>query len=123
MQIGQQWELLKGRCKQMKYLIQNRKEFAISVGFFIMTAVNLAKAVMSKDISEDLIVAVIYGLFGVLAWFYNMPTSKENCEHTGLMRLEKDQKNGKIDGEDFTEALEFDALENLEETHEDGEDE
>ena len=85
----------------MKYLIQNRKEFAISVGFFIMTAINLIKAITSKDISEDLIVAVIYAFFGVLAWFYNMPTSEENCKHTGQMRLEKKQNKGIIDGEDF----------------------
>ena len=85
----------------MKYLIQNRKEFAISVGFFIMTAINIAKAIMSKDISEDLIVAVIYAFFGVLAWFYNMPTSEENCVHTGAMRLEKAQKKEDYMGEDF----------------------
>lgn len=89
----------------MKYLIQNRKEFAISVGFFVMTAVNLAKAIMSKDISEDLIVAIIYAFFGVLAWFYNMPTSEENCEHTGAMRLEKEQRKGIFTGENFVEQL------------------
>lgn len=97
----------------MKYLIQNRKEFAISIGFFVMTAINLVKAIMSKDLTEDLIVAVIYGFFGVLAWFYNMPTSEENCVHTGMMRLEKEQNKGQFDGENFTEAMEFDAVENL----------
>lgn len=73
----------------MKYLIQNRKEFAISVGFFIMTAVNLIKAIKSQDVSQDLIVAVIYAFFGVLAWFYNMPTSNENNEITPIMREAK----------------------------------
>ena len=82
----------------MKYLIQNRKEFAISVGFFVMTAINLIRAVMSKEITENVIVAVIYAFFGVLAWFYNMPTSEENCVHTGEMRAEKAEKNG-INGE------------------------
>lgn len=86
----------------MKYLIQNRKEFAISVGFFFMTAFNLYKAIVSKDITEDLIAAVIYAFFGVLAWFYNMPTSEENCRHTGEMRLEKEENSGKqIEGEKF----------------------
>lgn len=89
----------------MKYLIQNRKEFAISVGFFIMTAINIVKAVMSKEISEDLIIAVIYAFFGVLAWFYNMPTSEENCNHTGAMRLEKEQRKGFINGENFIEEI------------------
>lgn len=86
----------------MKYLIKNRKEFAISVGFFVMTAFNLYKAIMSKDITEDLIAAVIYAFFGILAWFYNMPTSEENCIHTGEMRLEKEEKkNPDHNGERF----------------------
>lgn len=95
----------------MKYLIQNRKEFAISIGFFVMTAINLIKAVKSRDITQDLIVAMVYALFGVLAWFYNMPTSEENCRHTGAMRLEKEQNNSVITGEDFTdEAESFDFM-------------
>ncbi len=85
----------------MKYLIQHRKEFAISVGFFVMVVISLIKAIMQKEINEDLIIAVVYGFFGVLAWFYNMPTSEENCEATGEMRLKKKQKKGKIDGENF----------------------
>lgn len=85
----------------MKYLIQHRKEFAISVGFFVMTAISLIKAIMQREINEDLIIAAVYGFFGVLAWFYNMPTSEENCEATGEMRLKKKQKKGKIDGENF----------------------
>jgi hypothetical protein len=32
-----------------------------------------------------------------------MPTSEENCEATGEMRLKKKQKKGKIDGENFIE--------------------
>lgn len=84
----------------MKYLIQNRKEFAISAGFFIMTAINLIRAIMAKEIDEKLIIAVIYAFFGVLAWFYNMPTSEENCIHTGEMRAEKAEKKG-INGEYF----------------------
>lgn len=99
----------------MKYLIQHRKEFAISAGFFIMTVISLVKAVMSKDITEDLIVTVIYAAFGVLAWFYNMPTSEENCRYTGMMRLEKEQKKGNITGENFMDE----AHENPEVEHDD----
>lgn len=87
----------------MKYLIQNRKEFAISVGFFIMTAINLIRAILSKEMTEDLIVAVVYAAFGVLAWFYNMPTSEANCIHTGQMRAEKAYAKAGTDGEDFFE--------------------
>lgn len=87
----------------MKYLIQNRKEFAISVGFFIMTAINLVRAIQSDELTEDLIVAAVYGFFGVLSWYYNMPTSEENSNATGMMRLLKNQRAGKIDGENFIE--------------------
>lgn len=88
---------------KMKYLIQNRKEFAISVGFFVMTAISLVKAIMHKTINEDLIIAVVYGFFGVLAWFYNMPTSEENCEATGYMRQRKAEKKSDYKGEKFHE--------------------
>lgn len=87
----------------MKYLIQHRKEFAISVGFFVMTAISLIKAIMQKEINEDLIIAVVYGFFGVLAWFYNMPTSEENCEATGEMRQKKAEKKADYKGEKFHE--------------------
>ena len=87
----------------MRYLIQHRKEFAISVGFFIMTAISLVKAIMQKEINEDLIIAAVYGFFGVLAWFYNMPTSEENCEATGYMRQRKAEKKKDYKGEKFHE--------------------
>lgn len=87
----------------MKYLIKNKKEFAISVGFFIMTAISLVKAIMQKEINEDLIIAVVYGFLGVLAWFYNMPTSEENCEATGYMRQRKAEKKADYKGERFHE--------------------
>ena len=110
----------------MKYLIQNRKEFAISVGFFVMTAINLIRAIMAKEIGEELIIAFVYAFFGVLAWFYNMPTSEENCRHTGEMRLEKEYNKGIITGEDFyNEAENFDDEnlneEDFEENFEEGE--
>ena len=85
----------------MKYLIQNRKEFAISVGFFVMTAISLVRAIMSKDITEDLVATFIYAFFGVHAWYYNMPTSEENCRHTGEMRQEKAEKKDDYVGERF----------------------
>ena len=85
----------------MKYLIQNRKEFAISVGFFVMAVINLVRAIMSKDITEDLVATAIYTFFGVLAWYFNMPTSEENCRHTGEMRQEKAEKKEDYVGERF----------------------
>ena len=90
----------------MKYLIKHKKEFAISIGVFVMTIINLIKAIKTGDIAEDVIVAFVLALFTILGWFYNMPTSKENCEHTGAMRLEKEQAKGIITGEDFTDEAE-----------------
>ena len=87
----------------MRYLIKNKKEFAISIGVFVMTLLNLIRAIMSKDITEECIVAFVLAAFTLFGWFYNMPTSKENCEMTGEMRLKKRQNKGKIDGEDFIE--------------------
>lgn len=87
----------------MRYLIKNKKEFAISIGVFVMTLLNLIRAIMSKDITEECIVAFVLAVFTLLGWFYNMPTSLENCEMTGEMRLKKRQNKGEIDGEDFVE--------------------
>ena len=74
----------------MKYLIQHRKEFAISIGLFVMAVINFVRAIKSSEpLTQELIVAVLYTLFGVLAWFYNMPTSEENSVKTGEMRMMK----------------------------------
>lgn len=90
----------------MKYLIQNRKEFAISVGFFVMTIVELIKAIMSKNVTEELIMWSVYAFLSICAWYYNMPTSEENCIATGEMRMMKEQNKGNFDGEDFTDEAE-----------------
>jgi len=87
----------------MKYLIKNKKEFAISVGVFVMTAINIVRAIMAKEITEECVVAFVLALFTLLGWFYNMPTSEENCKYTGMMRLEKKRPD---DGEDFFNDVE-----------------
>lgn len=88
----------------MKYLIQNKKEFAITVAAFIMAVINLIRAIRSHEVSEELIVAVLVTASTVLAWYYNMPTSEENCKYTGLMRVEKMvNKNKDFIGENFFE--------------------
>lgn len=86
----------------MRYLIQNKKEFAISIGVFVMTLINLIRAIMTKQITEECIVAFVLAFFTVLGWYYNMPTSEENCEATGEMRAKKNEKKG-INGEYFYE--------------------
>lgn len=84
----------------MKYLIQNKREFAISIGVFVMTAINLVRAIMAKEITQECIVAFVLAFFTVLGWYYNMPTSEENCEATGEARAKKKEKKG-VNGEAF----------------------
>lgn len=85
----------------MKYLIQNKKEFAISVGVFVMTAINLVRALMAKEITEELIVAFVLAVFTLLGWFYNIPTSEENNLATAQMRQAKAEKKAGYVGERF----------------------
>lgn len=87
---------------KMKYLIQNRKEFGITLGFFVLMAVDLFNKLKKGEVDPELIAKFIFYGFGVLAWFYNMPTSEENCEATGEMRARKAEKEG-INGEYFYE--------------------
>lgn len=87
----------------MKYLIQNRKEFTITVVALIVAIMDILK-VLGLDVpnvSEEYLLAIISAIMGVLVWFYNMPTSHENCEATGEMRLKKKEKKGKVNGEMF----------------------
>ena len=106
----------------MKYLIQNKKEFAITVAAFVMAVINLVKAIKTGHIDEELIIAVLVTGTTILAWYYNMPTSEENCIHTGAMRLEKEQNKGNITGEDFMDEWEAELAEEPEDMEE-GEDE
>lgn len=92
----------------MRYLIQHKKEFAITAAAFVMAVINLIRAIRSHEVTEELIVAVLVTGTTILAWYYNMPTSAENCEHTGQMRLEKAQNAGDVNGEDFLEDLQED---------------
>ena len=81
----------------MKYLIQNRKEFAITVGFFIMMAYDLYSKLKQGDIDANLIATFVFYALGLMGWFYNMPTSDMNNEFTPIMRYAKEQaKKGDI---------------------------
>ena len=88
----------------MKYLIQHKKEFAISVGVFVMTLLNLIRAIMAREVTQECIVAFVLAFFTVLGWYYNMPTSEENCEATGEMRHKKEEKKSDYVGEKFFEG-------------------
>lgn len=86
----------------MKYLVQNRKEFTITIVALIVAIVDILKVIGLDipNVSEEYLLTIVSAIMGVLVWFYNMPTSKENCEATGEMRLRKAEKKG-INGEVF----------------------
>lgn len=73
----------------MRYLIQHKKEFAITIAGFIMAVIALVNALKTRELDEDVIITVIFTALAVLGWFFNMPTSEENSEATVQMRLEK----------------------------------
>lgn len=107
----------------MKYLVQNRKEFTITIVALIVAIMDILKVfgVDVPNFSEEYLLAIVSAIMGVLVWFYNMPTSEENCKATGEMRLKKAEKTGKLNGEyfygdngmddeDFQEVEEDDSL-------------
>ena len=91
----------------MKYLVQNKKEFIATVVAVIVGVANILKGfgIVDFDVNVESITAVVTVIVGGIIWYFNMPTSKENCEHTGAMRLEKQQNKGIITGENFTDDV------------------
>lgn len=91
----------------MKYLVQNKKEFIATVVAIIVGVANILKGfgIVDFDVNVESITAVVTVIVGGIIWYFNMPTSKENCEHTGAMRLEKQQNKGIITGENFTDDV------------------
>lgn len=87
----------------MKYLVQNRKECTMTIVALVVAILDFLKVFFGVDfgIADEQVLAVVSGLMGVLVWYYNMPTSLENCIHTGEMRAEKAEKAGKCKGEKF----------------------
>ena len=92
----------------MKYLVNFKKEFVITLGVFVTVALVLAWAVVAiihNDFSYDNAVALIAVLFEVLGWYYNMPTSEENAIFTDGMRVAKTEPDSEA------EELPFDYFE------------
>lgn len=92
----------------MKYLIKHRKEFAITVAAAVAAIINFVNAVRSGIFSEDTLIAVIVSVLGLLAWYYNMPTSEENDIATNEMRQRKAEKTEAYKGEKFFDEVEKD---------------
>lgn len=67
------------------------------------------------NLTEDMIAAIATAIVMIGTWAYashykNNDFTETACKYTGKMRLEKEQKKGKIDGENF-----FDEPEDKEE--------
>lgn len=87
----------------MKYLIQNRKEFVITLGILatiILVIVWSLWSLIHGEFDFKNLIAVAAAIFEILGWYYNMPTSEENCEATGEMRAKKAEQKG-VNGEAF----------------------
>ncbi len=100
----------------MRYLIKNKKEFIISLFVFatvVLVVFWAVWAIIQNNLSYENIIALIGAVFEMLGWYYNMPTSEENCRHTGEMRLEKEENNSNNPGEYF-----YDGDENIIDTEE-----
>ena len=87
----------------MRYLLQNRKEATIAIASIIVGIFDIVSKICGLDmnIAEETIQYVVSGVLWVLCGYFNMPTSKENCEHTGNMRQEKREKKKGYCGERF----------------------
>lgn len=89
----------------MKYLIKHRKEFAITIAAAVAAVINFVNAVRSGVFSEETLIAVIVSVLGVLAWYYNMPTSEENDIATNEMRQRKLENDPNYKGEKFFDEV------------------
>ena len=97
----------------MRYLIQNRKEFAITVLLFIVYAIVLVWAVWSivhNEFDITNFVSIVASIISCFAWYFNIPTSEENCRHTGEMRQEKAEKEDGYVGEVMFEEADDDDI-------------
>jgi len=71
-----------------------------------MAVVNLINGIRHGILSEESIIAVLVTAAGVLAWYFNMPTSEENCMATGEMRARKQYNKGNVYNEQIGEIEE-----------------
>lgn len=91
----------------MKYLIQNKDACIRAIVGLVVAIINLFACFgIDFNVQEDAILSVVTVVVMAICFFYNNPTSKENSEHTGAMRLEKKQNKGIVEGENFIDNIE-----------------
>lgn len=103
--------------------------FGTKLRTILAIATSLNTALMATDLTgfNSPTLETIYRIVSIVLNFiivacvtyYNNDYTEIACEHTGAMRLEKEQRKGIITGEDFYEEIEEE--ENFEENVEEGE--
>ena len=66
----------------MKYLLKYPKRFAIACGAVIFNLINIIRAIMTGEVTEEMLVAFFLAVFTLLGLYYNMPTSAEGSTGT-----------------------------------------
>lgn len=77
----------------MKYLIKYPKRFAIALGAVVFNLINIVRAIMTGEVTEEMLVAFLLAVFTLLGLYYNMPTSPEGESGTQLMLDMKENAN------------------------------
>jgi hypothetical protein len=90
--------------------------FGTKLRTILVVATSLNTALMATDITEfnNPTLDIIYKVVSILLNFvivacgtyYNNDYNKTSSKYTGMMRLEKEQKKGKITGENFYDEVE-----------------
>ena len=77
----------------MRFLIKYPKRFAIAIGAVVFNLINIVRAIMTGEVTEEMLVAFFLALFTLLGLYYNMPTSPEGESGTQLMLDMKENAN------------------------------
>ena len=106
----------------MRYLIEYKKEFIITVGVFVTFVLVLLWAIFALvrgTFSYEHLIALCGLIFEIAGWWHNMPTSEANAKATAFMRYEKAElKYGEM--EEYDDDI-YDDEEDYEEDEDDEE--
>lgn len=86
----------------------DRETLITAIVAFIVAVLDLIKIFFGIDfgIADEQILAVVTVIVGLVCYWRNQNWTQEALKHTGAMRLEKAQRKGKINGENFYNDIE-----------------
>ena len=86
----------------MRYLIQYKKEFIVTIALFVailLVAFNDVWAIIHGSFSLENLLESLGSIIAIMGWWTNTPTSEANAKATALMRYEKAElKYGEMEG-------------------------